>query len=193
MRCDRRAARVGGTPQSRGHLAGVGFDGFRKVGTAARQSPRHTFIEAVGTASRRRPSGRAPARGRSRSATALATSHFHHKSRNRQLEGQSRRSPQELPLTRLGWYAPLDQVDRWALDLKTAVADSFDDSSRRVSGRSPRSTGCLQQAISSPPRPDRRPDVHARRTTKLQGRCSADRRHQKGDLESCSPGRLDVQ
>jgi hypothetical protein len=47
-----------------------------------------------------------------------------------------------------GRFEPLNQVDRPTAVLTTAGADSFDDSSLRVSRRSPRSTGRLQPATS---------------------------------------------
>ena len=49
-------------------------------------------------------------------------------------------------MTTMGRYEPLNQVDRSTADLKTAVAESFDGSSLRVSRRSP-----WQPAASSRP------------------------------------------
>jgi len=57
----------------------------------------------------------------------------------------------QIWLAASGRYEPLDQVDRLTADLKTAVAESFDDSSLRVSRRSTRSTGRLKPATSGHP------------------------------------------
>jgi len=53
-----------------------------------------------------------------------------------------------VPVSPMGRYEPLNQVDRSTADLKTVVVESFDDSSLRVSRRSPLSTGRLKPAKS---------------------------------------------
>ena len=56
------------------------------------------------------------------------------------------RSHRKPPLAPLGRYELLNYVDRSTVDLKTAVAESFDDSFMKASRRSPRSVRRLQPA-----------------------------------------------